>query len=182
MTDDEQAFIQELRRVAEHLDGPLSRADGHLAQVGLLVAELRNPSDEYDDRRAPLLIAQAIKGDLAAAAALRQAAGELLLNAKQLPPNLAEYIGAQLVKDSLVASNKRRLHAKVPRNHVIVRLVRYACRSLHLLPTRNDGSREAERANKPAEESGCSIVAKAVGATFGMGERAIEKIWERRAR
>jgi hypothetical protein len=138
------------------------------------------PSD-YDDEKGKLLFEMAQNGDVDADAALCHIAFKHLVCGRELPINLKVFV-MLLLSERFEAPPKRgrgrySRNQNVIRDFVIVELVS-TMKEFGFHPTR---TRARHRSNDK-EESGCSIVAKAL-AQLGihMDEIGIEEVWSKRA-
>jgi hypothetical protein len=131
---------------------------------------------QYDDDKGAKLIGMSWDGDTDADAALCFIASKMLLFRRELPPHLSAYISAVLLERSDKREHRRRggnPYAKGSRDFFIVGAVARLVQ-IGFNPTRNRASPDE------AEESACSIVAKALE-RIGMyiSEAGIEKAWRK---
>jgi hypothetical protein len=132
---------------------------------------------EYDEAKGLRLIQKANAGDVDAEAALCGIAMYFILAQRPLPSPLGEYIATILLHRLNARGPRGRggdRYANVGRNLFVVRAVLQLVRR-GFRATRNRASRDG------AQESACSIVAKALGRVgIQIDETGVEKIWTTR--
>ena len=138
------------------------------------------PAD-YDDEKGKLLVRKALDGDEDADAALSEIAFQHIWRQRRLPPHLTTYLMVML-RRRFEAQPKRGRgryspHQNITRDFVIVDVVS-KLQEFGYHPTRARASHGSE----DKEESGCSIVAKAL-AQLGIhiSETGVEEVWSKRA-
>ena len=142
---------------------------GHQVYRSIVKDEALTP--DYDDQKGAELLAKARAGDRNADAALAYIARKLLLEGKQLPKNLFEYVTDLLSLRFLQAPPKakgRDPNANLVRDGFIVVALAKLDR-LGFTPTTNEAT------DKP---SGCSIVAQALRHVGeNIDHHAVAKVW-----
>ena len=163
----------------------VSKWEGHLLTRSALMDSVLNGSDDFDG-----LLTKAIDGDKELEAVLCRIASILLYRLAETDPPPLKWFPKELAilasTRLLELANERPPRHKgtnsadfASRDWFIIKSVLYACKELDLEPTRNEET-------KTEHDSGCSIVAEAIGYLVKgkkkLDEGGVDEVWGKRGR